>query len=198
MSFQIDPLADVGESVEIGFGTKIWANAQIRENVKIGKNCVIGKDTYIGAGVAMGDNCKIQNGALIYEPANLGAGVFIGPGVILTNDQYPRAINPDKTVKSASDWSQVGVSISSGASIGAGAVCVAPIVIEEWAVVGAGAVVIRDVPKFALVVGNPAKQIGWVGKAGYRLRQVGNRLVCPKSREIYEIIDGKLEEVTSK
>ena len=91
----------------------------MREDAVLGENCIVGRGAYIGTGVVMGDNCKVQNYALVYEPAHLGDGVFIGPAVVLTNDTYPRAINPDGTLKSAHDWEPVGVTIERGASIGA-------------------------------------------------------------------------------
>ena len=121
MNYQASDSAIIESNVQIGTGTRIWNNAQIRTNATIGDNCIIGKDVYIGAGVNIGNNCKIQNSALVYEPAEIGFGVFIGPGVVFTNDQYPRAINSDLTVKSASDWNPVGVTVLDGASIGAGA-----------------------------------------------------------------------------
>lgn len=161
--------ADVAESVVIGEGSKIWHYAQVREDARLGVNCVVGRGAYVGTAVEVGDNCKIQNYALVYEPAKLANGVFIGPAVVLTNDHFPRAINADGTPKSADDWHPVGVDIRQGASIGASATCVAPIVIGRWALVGSGSVVVKDVPDFALVVGSPARRIGWVGKAGQPL-----------------------------
>ncbi len=135
----------------------------------IGEGCVIGRGAYVGTGVEVGDNSKIQNYALVYEPARLARGVFIGPAAVLTNDHYPRAINADGSAKSAADWEPVGVDVGEGASIGASATCVAPVVIGRWALVGSGAVVVKDVPDFALVVGSPARRVGWVGKAGHPL-----------------------------
>lgn len=161
--------ADVSPDASIGDGSSIWHLAQVREGVRMGENCIVGRGAYIGTGVEMGDNCKVQNYALVYEPAKLADGVFIGPAVVLTNDTYPRAINADGTLKSAHDWEPVGVTIETGAAIGARATCVAPVTIGAWATVAAGAVVVKDVPGFALVAGVPAKRIGWVGEAGVPL-----------------------------
>jgi acetyltransferase-like isoleucine patch superfamily enzyme len=184
--------ADVADTAKLGEGTKIWHLAQVREDAELGANCIVGRGAYIGTGVRIGDNCKIQNHALVYEPAELGPGVFIGPAVVLTNDTYPRAINPDGGLKSADDWPAVGVTIAEGASIGARAVCVAPVRIGRWATVAAGAVVTKDVPDFALVMGVPARQAGWVGKAGAPLRQEGERWVCPLTGAGYVETDGTL------
>lgn len=164
----------------MGDGTRVWHLAQVREGAHLGAGCVIGRGAYIGPDVRMGDNCKVQNYALVYEPAQLGAGVFVGPAAVLTNDQYPRAVNPDGSLKSASDWQVVGVTIGDGAAIGARAVCVAPVSIGRWALVAAGSVVIKDVPDYACVAGVPAKQVGWVGPAGRPLTSLGgDRWRCP-------------------
>ena len=186
MAVRILPSADVDSSATLGEGSSIWHLAQIRDGVVLGENCIIGRGAYIGSGVTLGDNCKVQNYALVYEPASLGKGVFIGPAAVLTNDQFPRAVNTDLTLKSGSDWDPVGVTIHDGASIGARAVCIAPVTIGKWALVAAGAVVTKDVPDFALVAGVPAKRIRWVGRAGVPLEDIGNNLFrCPQDQSIY-------------
>ncbi|MCT2067264.1 hypothetical protein M3D51_08305, partial [Micrococcus luteus] len=116
--------ADVAEDAVLGAGTKVWHLAQVREQARLGERCIVGRAAYIGTGVELGDDCKVQNLALVYEPARLGRGVFIGPGVVLTNDTYPRAVNPDLSQKSGDDWDAVGVDIGDGAAIGARSVCV--------------------------------------------------------------------------
>jgi UDP-2-acetamido-3-amino-2,3-dideoxy-glucuronate N-acetyltransferase len=185
--------ADVDETAVIGDGSSVWNLSQIRENAVLGTNCIVGRGAYVGTGVRIGNNCKIQNDALVYEPAVLEDGVFIGPAVVLTNDQFPRAINPDGSLKSASDWEAVGVTLRHGSAVGARSVCVAPVTIGRWATVAAGAVVTKDVPDFALVAGVPARRIKWVGKAGVPLQDVGDgEWKCPSSGEMYIETDGRL------
>ncbi len=189
MAVKILPSADVDSSATLGEGSSIWHLAQIRDGVVLGANCIIGRGAYIGSGVTLGDNCKVQNYALVYEPAKLGNGVFIGPAAVLTNDQFPRAVNTDLSLKSGSDWDAVGVTIHDGASIGARAVCIAPLTIGKWALVAAGAVVTKDVPDFALMAGVPAKRIRWVGRAGVPLEDIGdNRFRCPQDDSRYRLI----------
>lgn len=175
----IAPSADVSDEAVLAEGTKIWHLAQVREKARLGANCIVGRGAYIGTGVEIGENTKIQNYALVYEPAKLGKGVFIGPAVVLTNDTYPRSVSPDGSLKSAEDWTPVGVTIEDGASIGARAVCVAPVTIGRWATIAAGAVVTKDVPAFALMAGVPARRIGWVGKAGQPLSLQDGFWFCP-------------------
>jgi len=191
---RILPSADVSEAAVIGAGSSIWHLAQVREEARLGANCIVGRGAYIGTGVVMGDNCKVQNYALVYEPAVLEDGVFIGPAVVLTNDTYPRAINPDGSQKSGTDWHPVGVTIRQGAAIGARAVCVAPVTIGAWATIAAGAVVTKDVPDFALMAGVPARRLGWVGKAGVRLEQREGLWVCPETGAKYRESEGLLME----
>lgn len=181
MTHAVAESADVSVDAVLGEGTKVWHLAQVREGAVIGDGGIVGRGVYVGSGVQIGQNCKIQNYALVYEPAKLGDGVFIGPGVILTNDTYPRAVNPDGSLKSADNWEAVGVTIRDGASIGARAVCVAPVTIGRWATVAAGAVVVKDVPDFALVAGVPARRLGWVGKAGVPLVEDGGQWLCPET-----------------
>ena len=193
MASHIEESADVDETAAIGRESIVWHLAQVRDGAQIGKNCVIGRGAYIGPGVLIGDNSKIQNYALVYDPAELGTGVFIGPGVILTNDVYPRAIEPSGLGKSNSDWEAKGVEIDDGASIGARSVILAGTHIGKWALVGAGSVVIENVPDHALVVGNPSKQIGWVGRAGIQLTQEGSIWICPKPKEEYVELNNQMQ-----
>jgi acetyltransferase-like isoleucine patch superfamily enzyme len=184
--------AEVAASATVDPSTKIWDLAQVRENATIGPHCIIARGAYVGPGVHIGANSKIQNFAQLHEPAVLGDGVFIGPGALLTNDRHPRAVNPDGSLKSSADWVPVGVRIDTGASIGAGAICIAPVNIGAWAMVAAGAVVTKSVRAHALVAGSPAKQIGWVGYEGEPLVEVsgaGSGWRCPRSLTIFKLND---------
>lgn len=190
---RILPSADVSPRAHIGEGTSVWHLAQVREDAVVGRHCVVGRGAYVGAGVRIGDRCKLQNHALVYEPAVLEEGVFVGPAAVFTNDQYPRAITGDGRLKTGADWEAVGVTVRRGASIGARAVCVAPVTIGAWSMVAAGAVVVRDVPSFGLVAGTPARRIGWVGRAGVPLQAHGpGAWRCPQTGDVYSEADGAL------
>ncbi|MDQ4504348.1 acyltransferase [Sinomonas sp. ASV322] len=197
--------AEIEDGAVVGDGTVVWHFAHVRSGARVGRECVVGRGVYIGPGARIGNRCKIQNYALVYEPAVVEDGVFIGPGVVFTNDLNPRAVNPDGSLKAAEDWDAVGVSVGTGASIGARAVCVAPVRIGAWATVAAGAVVVRDVPDYALVAGVPARQIGWVGESGHRLKEDGSSQVphtdrtwlCPATGTRYVERDGRLERADS-
>ena len=190
--------ASVSPAAILKDGVSVWDFSQVRENAAIGNNSIIGSYAYIDANVQIGKNCKIQNRALIYDPAIIHDGVFIGPGVILTNDKNPRSVSTAGQIKGVSDWEKTGVEIFEGASIGAGAICIAPVTIGRWAVVGAGSVVSKDVKDHSLVVGNPGRQVGWVGYAGVRLKELSeNVFECPKTLTKFEVINFELHEMIS-
>jgi UDP-2-acetamido-3-amino-2,3-dideoxy-glucuronate N-acetyltransferase len=195
MSNSVHESADIGSGVLLGIEVKIWHYAQIRENAVIGDSCIIGRGAYVGSGVRVGRNSKIQNYALVYEPAFLEDGVFIGPAAVLTNDQFPRSVSPDMTLKGGDDWESVGVTIRQGASVGARAICVAPVTIGRWATIGAGAVVTKDVPDFGLMLGVPARRVGWVGKHGKPLTDIGEGIFkCPVDGSTYRLIGPEILE----
>lgn len=192
---RIDAGATVEEGASLGEGCTVWAGAAVRSGAVLGPRCTLGRGAYVDAGVQVGPDAKIQDRALVYAPARLGAGVFLGPGVILTNDRRPRAVGPDLTKKDATEWTAEGVTVGDGAALGAGTVVVAGITIGRWALVGAGSVVTRDVPEFALAAGNPARRIGWVGRAGTRLEEVGgDRLRCPATGQGFRIVGDAIVE----
>jgi len=169
---QVHSSADVSPQAKIGAGTKIWHQAQIREGACIGQHCIIGKGAYIDSNVTIGNRVKIQNGAFVYHGATLEDGVFVGPHACLTNDHLPRAITPDGKLKGDEDWEVGRTLIQYGASVGAGAIVLPGVNVGRWAMIGAGAVVTKDVAAHALVVGNPARLIGYVCACGHRLTEL--------------------------
>ncbi len=187
----IHPTAEVSPTAVIGEGTRIWHQAQVRERVRIGRNGIIGKGVYIDLGVQIGDNVKIQNYALVYHGVTIEDGVFVGPRVCLTNDKQPRAITPDGALKSDADWQVGPILVKYGASLGAGSIILPGVTIGRFALVGAGAVVTKDVPDHGLVVGNPARLVGYVCKSAHRLKPVGaSRWCCETCNEEYDLPEG--------
>jgi UDP-2-acetamido-3-amino-2,3-dideoxy-glucuronate N-acetyltransferase len=185
---KIHPSATVSDQAKIGPKTLIWNQSQVREDVVIGQNCILGKDVYVDFGVQIGDNVKIQNGSYLYHGTTIQGGVFIGPGVIFTNDKKPRAINPDGSIKGNDDWEVGETCVKYGASVGAGSVILPGISIGRFALIGAGSVVTHDVPDHALVIGNPARQAGFVCKCATRLVIDGEAgaYCCPACGERFQ------------
>jgi UDP-2-acetamido-3-amino-2,3-dideoxy-glucuronate N-acetyltransferase len=175
----IHATAEVSDQSVIGDGTMVWSGAQVREGARIGTECVLAKGVYVDFGVTIGDRCKLENYVSVFNPAVLEDGVFLGPGVILTNDRVPRAVNPDGTTKGPEDWNPTPVRVCTGAAVGAGSVLLPGVTVGAWALVGAGSVVRDDVPAHGLVVGNPARFVGWVCACGARLEGDDGGRVCP-------------------
>lgn len=181
----IHPTADVSDKAKIGDGTKIWGQAQIREDVTIGQRCIVGRNAYVDHGVTIGNDVKIQGNASLYHGVEVEDGVFIGPHVIFTNDRVPRAINPDGSLKAITDWTAGRTVVRYGAALGAGTVVITGVTIGRWALVGSGSVVTHDVPDHALVVGNPARVIGYVTAKGTR---------CASQEEAMEVTKREVAE----
>jgi acetyltransferase-like isoleucine patch superfamily enzyme len=175
--------AEVSKDSKIGTGTKIWNNAQIREGAEIGKNCILGKDVYIDSGVKVGNNVKIQNGISLYKGVTVEDDVLLGPHCVFTNDLFPRAF--------VNDYKIYPTLIKKGASIGANATIVCGITIGQFAMIGAGSVVTRNVPDHGFAFGNPARLRGFACKCGKRFKKQkqGNRmhLVCQNCNEQLDI-----------
>jgi UDP-2-acetamido-3-amino-2,3-dideoxy-glucuronate N-acetyltransferase len=169
----IHPTAEVEDGATLGVGTRVWHHAQIRSGARVGARCNIGKGVFIDTEVPIGDDVKIQNYVSIFQGVALENGVFVGPHVCFTNDMFPRAIDRNGQAKVLSDWTLTQTLVRHGASLGANSTIVCGVVIGQWAMVGSGSVVTKDVPDYGLVVGNPAHLIGWVCACGERLAWEG-------------------------
>jgi UDP-2-acetamido-3-amino-2,3-dideoxy-glucuronate N-acetyltransferase len=172
--------AVIDEGCEIGEGTKIWHFSHIMPNCKIGKRCNLGQNVVVSPGVILGENVKVQNNVSIYTGVICEDDVFLGPSMVFTN-----VINPRSAIVRKEEYKQTLV--KKGASIGANATVICGNTIGEYALIGAGAVITKDVPAYALLVGNPAKQIGWVSEYGHRLQFENNLATCPESGEKYKL-----------
>lgn len=165
----VHSMADIETGVRIGLRTRVWARSHLRRGASVGDDCVIGENVFIDLDVQIGSRCKIQSNALLYHGTVLEDEVFVGPAACFTNDRYPRAATPDGQLKDDSDWEVSGVLVERGAAIGAHAVVVGGVRLGAWSMVGSGAVVTRSVPAHAIVVGNPARRIGWACRCGHPL-----------------------------
>lgn len=178
--------AVIDEPCEIGEGTKIWHFSHIMKDSKLGENCNIGQNVVISPEVILGKNVKVQNNVSIYTGVRCDDDVFLGPSMVFTN-----VINPRSAVNRRGEYSKTHV--GKGASIGANATIVCGHNIGKFAFIGAGAVVTKEIPDYALVVGNPANQIGWMSEYGHRLEfDKQNIAVCSESSEKYKLEDNKV------
>jgi len=178
MSYYAHPTAVIDEGCTIGEGTKIWHFSHVMSGCTLGNNCNLGQNVVISPGVILGTNVKIQNNVSVYTGVICEDDVFLGPSCVFTN-----VINPRSAVNRRGHYLETKV--GRGASIGANATIVCGHNIGAYALIGAGAVVTKHIPSYALVVGNPAKQIGWVSEFGHRLEFHDNMAICPESEQEY-------------
>lgn len=189
MEYFAHETAVIDEGCNIGQGTKIWHFTHVMPNCEIGEDCNIGQNCVISPEVVLGKNVKIQNNVSVYSGVICEDDVFLGPSMVFTN-----VTNPRSGVNRRGQYTKTLV--KKGVSIGANATIVCGHDIGEYAFIGAGAVVTKEVPAYALVVGNPAKQIGWMSEFGHRLKFDENgRATCPESDEVYELKDGKVHKL---
>lgn len=183
------PTAVIDEGCDIGAGTKIWHFSHIMAGCKMGENCNLGQNVVVSPEVILGNNVKVQNNVSIYTGVVCEDDVFLGPSMVFTN-----VTNPRSAVNRRGQYSKTIV--KKGASIGANATIICGHDVGEFAFIGAGAVVTKSVPPYALVVGNPAKQIGWVSESGHRLKfNADGVAVCPETNEQYKIVSGSLAKI---
>jgi acetyltransferase-like isoleucine patch superfamily enzyme len=183
----IHPTAEIEEGAVIGPDTRIWHYGHIRAGAVVGSDCNFGHSVYVDHGAVVGNNVKLQNRVSVYRGVTLEDGVFVGPHTTFTNDKYPRSIDPDGHQLSDEDWRPVQTLVKYGASIGAGCVILPGVTIGRWAMVGAASLVNRDVPDHGLVVGSPARLIGYVCRRGHRLEQQGRLWCCPACEESFDL-----------
>jgi len=190
LDYFVHPTAIVDAGCEIGKGTKIWHFSHIMSNCKIGAQCSLGQNVVVSPQVILGRNVKVQNNVSIYTGVTCDDDVFLGPSMVFTNVINPRSaiIRRDQYLKTH---------VGKGASIGANATIVCGHNIGEYAFIGAGAVVTKDVPAYALVLGNPAKQTGWMSEYGHKLKFDANGIAqCPESKEKYHLNKGKVIKIS--
>ena len=181
--------AVIDEGCKIGKGTKIWHFSHVMSNCVIGENCSLGQNVVVSPEVILGRNVKVQNNVSIYTGVICDDDVFLGPSMVFTN-----VINQRSAINRKSEFLKTHV--GKGASIGANATIICGHDIGEYALIGAGAVVTKNIPAYSLWVGNPAKQMGWVSEYGHRLKfNKDNIAVCPESKEKYELKNGKVTKV---
>jgi UDP-2-acetamido-3-amino-2,3-dideoxy-glucuronate N-acetyltransferase len=181
--------AIIDKGCQIGSGTKIWHFSHIMTDATIGKDCNIGQNVVVSPGVILGDRCKVQNNVSIYTGVTCEEEVFLGPSMVFTN-----IINPRSAIIRKGQYAKT--TVRKGASIGANATIVCGFEIGEYAFIGAGAVVTKEVLPFALVVGNPAKQIGWMSKFGHRLEFDKDGIaICHEGKDTYQLVDNKVNKL---
>ena len=189
VEYSAHPTAVIDENCSIGKGTKIWHFSHVMSGCKIGERCNIGQNVVISPGVELGNNVKIQNNVSVYTGVICEDDVFLGPSCVFTN-----VINPRSAVNRKSEYASTRV--GKGATIGANATIVCGHDIGEYAFIGAGAVVTKHVPAFALVIGNPARQTGWMSEYGHKLKFGADGIaICPESKEKYRLADGKVSKL---
>ncbi len=187
----VHPSSYIDEGCTIGAGTKIWHFCHVMTGSRIGSNCNLGQNVVVSPNVVLGNNVKVQNNVSIYEGVICEDHVFLGPSMVFTN-----VINPRSAINRKSEFKPTLV--KKGATIGANATIVCGNTIGQFALVGAGAVITRNVPDYALVAGNPAKQLGWVSAYGHRLNFDDNRNArCPESGELYEIDNDTVKKIST-
>jgi UDP-2-acetamido-3-amino-2,3-dideoxy-glucuronate N-acetyltransferase len=188
MTVTIHPTAIVDDGAQIGEGSRVWHFAHVCGGARIGAGVTLGQNVFVGNRVAIGDRCKVQNNVSVYDNVTLEEGVFCGPSMVFTNVHNPRAL-----IERKSEYRTT--LIRRGATLGANCTIVCGVTVGEFAFVGAGAVVTRDVPPFALMVGVPAKQAGWMSAFGERLDlpdQGNGECICPHTGDVYRLRDGQV------
>ncbi|GAB3239297.1 acyltransferase [Hymenobacter seoulensis] len=186
------PTAVLDEGCCIGAGCRIWHFTHVSATAQLGEGCSLGQNVFVADGVKLGRNVKVQNNVSLYSGVECQDDVFLGPSVVFTNVLNPRAAVPRRGAEH-----YLPTRVAQGASIGANSTIVCGVNLGEYAFVGAGSVVTKDVPAYALVYGNPARQRGWMSTHGHRLTfDTAGRAVCPESQEHYQLTDGRVSRIS--
>lgn len=188
MSYFAHETVVIDKNCQIGENTKIWHFSHIMTGCEIGKNCNLGQNVVVSPHVVLGQNVKVQNNVSIYTGVICEDDVFLGPSMVFTN-----ILNPRSAVSRKTEYKKTLV--KKGASIGANATIVCGIEIGKYSLIGAGSVVTKNVPDYALIIGNPGKQTGWVSEYGHKLNFKNNIATCPESQQKYKLINNTIEEV---
>lgn len=190
MNYFVHPTSVIDEGAVIGEGTRIWHFSHIMPGAIIGKNCNLGQNVMVGSKVILGNAVRVQNNVSIYEGVICEDDVFLGPGAVLTN-----VINPRSAISRKAEFKTT--LIKKGATIGANATIVCGNTIGEYAFIGAGAVVTKDVPAYALIIGNPGRQTGWMSEYGQKLQfDAGNKAVCSESGDVYVLENNAVRKIS--
>lgn len=193
MTYFIHPSAIVDEGAQIGDGSRVWHFVHVCGGARIGKGVSLGQNVFVGNKVIIGDQCKIQNNVSVYDNVTLEEGVFCGPSMVFTNVYNPRSL-----IERKNEYRDT--LIKRGVTLGANCTIICGVTIGEYAFVGAGAVVVKDVPPYALVVGVPARQIGWMSEHGEQIplpKHGQGKYICPQTGQIYELSGNKLQRLTA-
>lgn len=191
MSYQVHPSAIIDDGAQIGDGSRVWHFVHVCSGARIGKGVSLGQNVFVGNKVIIGDHCKVQNNVSVYDNVTLEEGVFCGPSMVFTNVYNPRSLIERKD-------QYRNTLVKKGATLGANCTIVCGVTIGEFAFVGAGAVINKDVPAYALMVGVPARQVGWMSEFGEQLElpvQGEGRAICPHTGSCYVLSGNRLNKV---
>ena len=190
LHYYAHPTAVIDDGCDIGEGSKIWHFSHLMTGSKLGKGCNLGQNVVVSPGVVLGNNVKVQNNVSIYTGVTCDDDVFLGPSMVFTN-----VINPRSAVNRRNSYAQTHV--GQGASIGANATIVCGHNIGKFAFIGAGAVVTKDVPDYALVIGNPSRQTGWMSEYGHKLQfDASGKATCQESQQVYQLLNNKVTRIS--
>lgn len=191
--YLVHKTAEIQKGAQIGKGTKIWHNCQILKGAQVGENCTIGHNCFIGSKAKLGNGVKLESNIDVWDLVTIEDYVFIGPSAVFTNDKNPRAKYPKKDFPQYGKW--LTILIKEGATVGANTTILSGLIIGKWAMIGAGAVVTKDVPDYAIVVGNPARFVGWICECGNKIKFEDDMAICQICQRKYKKEKNKVWQI---